>query len=235
MRRSIITSPQVLATAASYAAKCKADRFAKSRALMADLEHHLAESDARRSDVVSTASDLDRQSKVALDAYNEGQADDIIAGDPLRPMSREVAELVQKARQVAGSTPAALEKLARERSDLSARLIEAKAAFAGEVFDDVRQRQKAAQQTITDGLAAIAPALTELLALTEVQRRYCGGERTIKLNPGEATPWAGDVVVRNFTERLPLHFKSPAIELLTLTEQSSATVKELVAEIEGNT
>ena len=234
MRRSIITSPQTLAAAASYAANIKADQFAESRGLVADLERQVSELDATDAKVVSTASDLDRQAQAVLAAHNELQADDIIAGEQPRPMSREDAELVRKARQVAGSTPAAQEKLRRERSDLSERLIEAKAALAGLIFADVRRRQLAAQRTIRDALAATAPELAALLALSEIQRRFCGGERTMKLASGEAPPFAGDVVVKNFTDRLPLQFKSSAIELLTLTEQSSAAVKELVAEIEGD-
>lgn len=221
--RSKITSPRTVA----------ADPLAEARSQVADLARQHAEADTNRAKTVSTASDLERQAQAALAAHNELQADDIIAGLQPRPLSREGAELVRRARQVTGSMPTVAEKLDRDLSDLSARLIEAEATFAGEVFAYVRQRQRDAQRAITDALAAIAPELADLLALNEVQRRYCGGERTMRLKPGEAAPWGGDVIVKNFTDRLPLQFKSSPIELLELTRLSADVVKELVAEIEG--
>lgn len=230
--RSKITSPRTLA-ACTQAAKFNAGPIAETRTVACDIGRQIAEVRARRAAVNSNTDGLERQAQAVLTDHNALQGDDIGAGLQPRPMSRENTELVRRARQMAAATPAALEKLAREESDLLVGLTEARAAFSGAVFASVRERQKAAQLTITDAVAAVAPALAELLALGEIQRKYCGGERTMKLSPGEAPPFSGDVVVKNFTDRLPLQFKSSAIELLKLTEQSADRVKELVAEIEG--
>jgi hypothetical protein len=235
---SKITSPRTPAAIAAAgfdaAANLDANPLAQARSQRVNLKRQIAELDAKLAKLGSAASDLQRQAQAVLAAYSEQSAEKILAGEDLLPISREDAELVRKARRVVDSTPAAREKLEDERSELSAQLIKAEAAFAGEVFVYVRQRQRDAQRRITDAFAALAPDFIELLALNEAQRRYCGSQRTMTLKAGEAPPWSGDVVVKNLTERLPLQFKSNAIELLSLTEQSSARVQEVIAEIEGN-
>jgi hypothetical protein len=229
--RSKITSPGTLAAVAELETR---RAVVETRTRKIDHGSAIADVVAKIAALDESQSAAQQEADAAQAAFTELQADDIFAERPVRPLPREIAELVRKARQGAGATPTARARLEKTLAELNAQSPDVNAEFAGAVFNHFRRRQRAAQDRIREALAATAPDLAELLALDALQRRYCGGQLTLRLGPGEAAPFSGEVVVRNFTAQLPLQFRSGATELLKLSEQSADVVKELSAEIEGN-
>jgi hypothetical protein len=195
---------------------------------IAALRSELAQCEVKMGKLGKQEGELSRKANAAADDIrNEAVQAALEDREPRKP-DPALVQAVRKGGQFKDTAAAARDHLAREREVIRAQIADAEDVFAGAVFKLTGELNARAQAAVIECLTAAAGPLRDLLAIDAIHARFCGNRRLkVKLDSNATAPFSGEHVVKAFTDKLPVQFRTPAIELLELHKQAGAVVQEL--------